>query len=387
MYPLTVGLAIETKELWEGVQSCVQDLAVRVVIEQQDVADFPGFRERVERMRPDILLLEIAKLRVPLEEVVRNIRSLCPEIMLIALHASAEPETILSAMRAGVNEFLNPPLAVSLRQALERRANERSKFRGDPNHPGGKTQGFLSAKGGCGATTIACHAAVELGRLGGRKVLLADFDMDAGMIGFLMKVKSPYSILDAVKNLQRLDASYWRALVSNGIPGVEIIAAPGASAFRPQPKEEQLRQVLGFLRSHYDHALVDLGRSLNPVALSVIEELDEVYLVTTLEVPAMHRAKHIIQTLFDSGFGKDRLRLILNRVPKRVDVTPEELEKMLGLPAYAMLPNDYPSLHDCYSEGKLLGRGSNLAQQLARFAAKLAGVLPEAGKKKFSLFG
>src|SRR5437868_5673823 len=139
MYPLTVGLAIETKELWEAVQSCVHDLAVRVVIEQQDVADFPGFRERVERMRPDILLVEIAKLRVPLEEVVRTLRSMFPEVMLVALHASAEPDTILSAMRAGVNEFLHPPLEVNLRRALERRAAERSNLRGDPNHPGGKT--------------------------------------------------------------------------------------------------------------------------------------------------------------------------------------------------------------------------------------------------------
>jgi pilus assembly protein CpaE len=387
MYPLTVGLAIETKELWEAVQSCIQDLAVRVVLEQQDVADFPGFRERVERMRPDILLVEIARLRVPLEEVVRTIRVMCPDAMLVAIHASAEPDIILSAMRAGVNEFLNPPLEISLRKALERRAEERNKLRGDPNHPRGKTQGFLSAKGGCGATTIACHAAVELGRLGGHKVLLADFDMDAGMIGFLMKVKSPYSILDAVKNLQRLDANYWRALVSNGMPGVEIIAAPGASSHRHQPKEEQLRQVLGFLRTNYDYTLVDLGRSLNSVALSVLEELDEAFLVTTLEVPAMHRAKQIIQTLFDSGFGKDRLRLVLNRVPKRVDVTPEELEKMLGLPAYATIPNDYPLLHDCYSEGKLLSRGSNLEQQLARFTAKLAGLPPEIGKKKYLLFG
>jgi hypothetical protein len=60
---------------------------------------------------------------------------------------------------------------------------------------------------------------------------------------------------------------------------------------------------------------------------------------------------------------------------------------MLGLPAYATIPNDYPLLHDCYSEGKLLSRGSNLEQQLARFSAKMAGLQPEASKKKYLLFG
>jgi Flp pilus assembly CpaE family ATPase len=104
-------------------------------------------------------------------------------------------------------------------------------------------------------------------------------------------------------------------------------------------------------------------------------------------VPALHQAKQIVQTLLDSGYGKTRLRLVLNRVPKRVDVTPEELEKMLGLPTFAMLPNDYPALYDCYSEGKLLPRNCNLGMHLARLAAKVAGGTMEPPKKRFSLFG
>jgi hypothetical protein len=52
-----------------------------------------------------------------------------------------------------------------------------------------------------------------------------------------------------------------------------------------------------------------------------------------------------------------------------------------------MLPNDYPELYDCYSEGKLLPRGSNLGQHLARLAAKIGGVEAQPIKKKFSLFG
>jgi pilus assembly protein CpaE len=386
VYPLTCGLAIETKELWEAVQSCIVDLPVRVLIEQQDVADFGSFLDRIERMRPDALMVEIAKLRDPLEEVIRKIRAVVPDVMLMALHTQADPETILSALRAGVNEYLHPPLETNLRRALERRSTERTRLR-DPNNLGGKTMGFLNAKGGCGATTLACHTAVELGRENGRKVLLADFDVDAGIISFLMKVKSPYSILDAVNNLHRLDTSYWKALVSNGIPGLEIIPAPGTMTTRSLPKQEQLRHVINFLRSHYDFAVLDLGRSLNRMAVGAIEELDETYLVTTLEVPALHQAKQIVQTLLDSGYGKNRLRLVLNRVPKRVDVTPDELERMLGLPTFAMLPNDYPELYDCYSEGKLLARSTNLGQHITRLAAKISGTRPEAPKKKFSLFG
>ena len=64
--------------------------------------------------------------------------------------------------------------------------------------------------------------------------------------------------------------------------------------------------------------------------MAALEEIDEACLVTTLEVPALHQSKQIIQTLIDSGYGKSRIRLILNRAPKRLDITPGELEKMLG---------------------------------------------------------
>ena len=114
---------------------------------------------------------------------------------------------------------------------------------------------------------------------------------------------------------------------------------------------------------------------------------DEACLVTTLEIPALHQAKQIVQTLLDSGYGKNRIRLILNRVPKRVDVTPEELEKMLGVPIHSMLPNDFPELYDCYAEGRLLARNSNLGKHMARVAAKLAGIEDEQPKRKFPFFG
>jgi len=110
--------------------------------------------------------------------------------------------------------------------------------------------------------------------------------------------------------------------------------------------------------------------------------------VTSLEVPALHQAKQVIQTLLDSGYGKNRIRLILNRSPKRLDITPGELEKMLGVPIFCMIPNDYPELYETYAEGRMLARGSELSKQIAKLAIKLANLEEEKGvKKRFALFG
>ena len=64
---------------------------------------------------------------------------------------------------------------------------------------------------------------------------------------------------------------------------------------------------------------------------------------------------------------------------------------MLGLPIFAMLPNDYPELYDCYSEGKLLATNSNLGKHIAKLALKLAILEEEkrgaAQEERFRLFG
>ncbi|HTS28506.1 MAG TPA: AAA family ATPase [Bryobacteraceae bacterium] len=387
MYPLTIGLAIENREMWEDVQACLADLPFRIIVEHQDVSDTSNFLDRLERMRPDVVLVDISNWKNPLEGLVSSIRSVISDPMIIALNTTADSEAILSSLRAGINEYLFPPLKEPLKKALEKRSAERSRRRDGGTKGAGKSFAFLSAKGGCGATTIVCHVAQELGRLN-QKVLLMDLDLDAGMVGFITKTKAVYSILDAVNNLHRLDISYWKALVSNGIPGVEIVASPLSLASKQEPKDEQVRHVLAFARPHYDWTLADLGRSLSHLSMAALEEIDEVCLVTTLEVPALHQSKQIVQTLLDSGYGKSRIRLILNRSPKRLDITPGELEKMLGLPIFAMVPNDYPELYETYAEGRMLNRTSDLGKQIARLAAKLSGLEEEKNtKKRFGFFG
>jgi pilus assembly protein CpaE len=387
--PTTVGVVVAAPRLWETVQEELRGLAVRVVMEQRDLRNWPSLIERLEFLRPEVVLLDITALPLPLETALRGVRAALPDCMLVALDTTAQPDTIMAAMRAGANEFLYPPLGNNLRKAVERRAETGSRPR-ENGHPPGRVLGFLSAKGGCGATTIACHLAAELGRLSApraERTLLADLDLQSGVVGFLMKAKSPYSVLDAIRNLHRLDVSYWNALVSAEWPGLEIIAAPSGYIPKEPLAGESLAKVVAFVKSNYAWTVVDLGSSLNLATVTVLDEIDDIFLVTTLEVPALHQAKQKVQTLINAGFGK-RLRVVLNRTPQRPDVTADELERILGLPIDTMLPNDYYALYDAFCKGKLLPPGSHLSRQLASFAARLAGTPAiEKGKRRFGLFG
>src|SRR5690349_5638567 len=99
MYPLTIGLAIENRDLLEGVQACLSGLPYRVIVEHQDTGDLPAFIERLERMRPDVVLVDITNWKEPLEDLVTAIKSAIGDPMIIALNNHVDADTVLASLR------------------------------------------------------------------------------------------------------------------------------------------------------------------------------------------------------------------------------------------------------------------------------------------------
>lgn len=348
-------------------------------------SDWHGLLDRLAACQPEVLLLELEPIADRLEDALREIRNELPRTKIVIVHPDLDSQTILKSIRAGADEFVHPPWDESLPVALRRLA---AALNSAPGHQRrGKVIAFLSAKGGCGATTLACHIANNLHRQTGKSVLLADLDFTSGMIGFLMKANSNYSILDATENLERLDESLWKALVVEARPGLSVIPSPASFSYNQSPGKEDLCATIRFMRTQHDWIVLDLGRSLNSVLSMVYEEIDQIFLVSVVEVIALHGLKTIVRRLTECGQGLDKLQLILNRAPKMMDMTTGELEKILGRSLYAVVPNDYVSLNQAYSQGTLVSEANRLTQQFSALTAKISGVQKTKPKKKFALFG
>jgi len=384
MYPLTAGVVIANRDLSREIQACLREVRVRVVLEQPAITRWAEFQLQMERSRPDVLIFDLSQPRL-LEEAIRKIRALS-SAPVIAVHDAVDAETILGALRAGAREYVYPPYLPSLQKALERISLDQTKQHAAKGLHG-RVLGFLSAKGGCGATTIACHLAWELQRVTQQEILLADLAMSAGAVGFLTDSKTQYSILDAVRNIHRLDLSYWKALVSNGTPRLEVITAPTEPVVDEALDPEPFRDVLRFVRSNYDWVIADLGRGLNFFSLGLLEEMDEIFLVTHLEVPALYQTKNVVQQIRDMGFLEDRLHVIVNRSPKQSEFTSEEVERLLGVPIHTKLPNAYPELYQAFAQGRLLSPDTQLGKHFTQLAMSLAGVQGAKNGRGYSLFG
>ncbi len=389
MYPFDIAAVISQPELWEEVQKVVQNLPVRMVFEQVAVDDPVTFLERVERMKPEILLLDPSHLEMSLGELIRQIKATSSAPRVVIVSRQADPESILAAVRAGASEYVYPPLASPLTEALARLSADIEASKSKESRVGGRSIGVLSVKGGCGASTVACLAAAELGERAGQKILLADFDFVCGAVRFMLNIQGRYSVLDAIHNVQRLDASYWKALVCNGLPNLEVICAQLDQPLRETPKIHDIRLVVRFIRSLYSWSVLDLGHGLGVPAVHLLDEIDKLAVVTTMELQALQRARTTLRQLRELGVAEDRLHLVLNRVPRRSDITVDDVEEALGHRVFATIPNDFRALEDAAADGRIVERNHPVRVAVGRMVGRIAKLEePEQRfKKRFSLFG
>jgi Flp pilus assembly CpaE family ATPase len=299
----------------------------------------------------------------------------------IVIHTGTANESLaLTSVERGAQDYLikgkltSAALVRVLQYSIARRQNLGQSGRAET--PEARVTGFLAAKGGVGATTVASHFSLEMRRQSGAKVLLMDVDCSSRSAAFLLKIESRYSVVDAATNLHRLDAEYWKGVVAATPGGLDVLQAPGAAGFTEQPSGERVRHVLRFAKALYAYIVVDLGR-LNPVSLNLLEEINEVYVIATDGLPEMYEAGRVLRKLGDLGFANSQVRLVFNRISKSAVVSGADIEKALGHPVFWKLGDYSREMENAYSEGRFLDEGLTLRKQVAQWVAKTLGVEPK----------
>jgi len=309
-------------------------------------------------------------------DTFRAIQRHSPSIPIIILTALVDESAALKAVQEGAHDFLVKGSVdkEALIRALNYGIARSQKPAGATNQPEKQTRvlALLGSSGGAGTTTLACHSALELGQ-SGERVLLIDLDVSSSGASFLMKTTSQNSVLAAAENLHRLDEALWKGIICSPREGIDVLQAPGAVGIGTELPGERIRHVLRFARTLYGWVVVDLGR-LNPPSLAVLQEAQDLFVVTTPTLPALFETGRLLQRLPETGFPRENVKLILNRKTKIMPVSIEELEQAMGYSFYACIADDSAAINEAYADGRFLDENLPLRKQVAELIRKWRGL-------------
>ena len=306
-------------------------------------------------------------------------------IPIILLSGSDTESLALEMVREGAQDYIVKSsctaeiLAKAIQYAVLRSSSQAAKAGGEAS-----SIGVIGAAGGVGTSTVACSLALELRSQTNQAVLLADLDVNAGLVSFLMNTKAEYTILDAATNVSRLDVSFWEGMVTQGPGGLHIVGSPGLLG-TAEADMEKLRDVLTIVRGFYRWIVVDLGR-LTTLSMSLMDRVNELFLVTTTSLPALYEARRAVAGLMKAGIETDRLRLVVNQDKHPGGYNGAELNRMLGIPVYSRLPEAAKELDEACAQGKFLPKTGDFREQIAALARKVAGVAEPKHKGKVAKF-
>jgi pilus assembly protein CpaE len=305
---------------------------------------------------PNVVFLSVEIVKTAVELAAR-IEGQAPGTQIVVFNRACHPDALLETMRAGIREFLSPPFELpGLQQALERL--EQALERKPPSiESTDAVIAFLPSKAGVGCSTVALNTSMMLAQLPDTKTLLADFDLNCGMVAFMLQMDSQYSITSAVENAHQLDENLWEKLVKNFGQLDVLPAGKLVPGFRIEAI--QIRYLLEFARRNYKAVCLDLSGILEKFSIEILHEANEIFLVCTPEVPSLHLAREKLRFLRGLDLG-GRVKILLNRAQRHMLIPIAEVEKLLELPVYMSFPNDYVGVHKALAAGKNVNPSSEL---------------------------
>jgi pilus assembly protein CpaE len=292
-----------------------------------------------------------------------------PGLQVVVLMAGKEAD-LLRYLRMGASEFLLSPFnADQIQAAIDRLAKMNPRGAGRMDQA--KVLCVMPAKGACGASTIACNLAYQWKRMGSKRILLADLDPLTGTQGFLLKLKSPYSFVDAVSQNVTLDGDVWRALVTT-TNGVDVLLSP-ENPVDALHGSQDATALVEFSRQSYDTVILDANGAYGDWSLTLARLCDELILVATNELPALQAAQRVLAYLDRNRVDRSKVRLIINRYNREVGLSREMIETALHTDIFHLIPSDYEAVQKALIEGKQIPPSSSFGRSLIALADRLAG--------------
>ncbi len=337
-----------------------------------------GIRAAIEYLgahrSPKVLMVDLSGSELPLTDI-DELADVCePGVTVVAFGDQNDVGLFRELVARGVGDYLVKPLSPglvheSLLRALQGSGPGRQMSRL------GRLVGVLGARGGVGATMIACGAAHAIAENRRRRVCLVDLDLQMGTVALTFDLDPSHGLREALETPERIDSLFVDRAAVKHSELLYILAAEEGLDEDCLPCPEALEPLLEELRTRFHFVVLDLPRPGSPLFLPCLARLDELILVADPSLAAMRDGLRILQTLARIG-GACHPTVVLNRIgaSRTGELDPKEFENGIGRKIDLRIPFDAKTVAAAVNGGQLSfaerGPVGQAIRELARIAAR-----------------
>jgi pilus assembly protein CpaE len=322
---------------------------------------------------PDLLVLHINGLEGgELEALLERPASVRPPMVVVSEKDDAA--AMRFAMKAGARDFLPHSEIAEVVQSVNTICDELNQ----QASPDGRMTAVVNAKGGAGATFLACNLAHLAASVTEERTALVGLDMQFPTLPSYFDMKLKHGLLQAFESVDGLDATALDAIMGSHASGLKLIAArPEDFRFSFDALVDQCNTFMDLLMSNYKHVVVDVPRHMDEFNVQALSRASRIVMVVQQSLPHVQDATRLQQLLRDQlGIAFDNLLVVVNRYNKRAEIQLADIEKALPGCEIATVPNQYREVSESINLGIPMyehARNSAATRALINLQSRLFG--------------
>jgi pilus assembly protein CpaE len=329
----------------------------------------------VTRLRPSATIVHVTSATADKDlSFIKQLLAKHPNTAVIAASSEAVPALILGSMRAGAREFLQLPIVGDEFRTVMDRVVEFCSSVDSSTQKRGHFVAAFSGKGGSGVSFLATNLAAAMPE----STLIVDLNLQTGDVASFLGLDVRYSMSDFVRNRAKLDDALMTTLITPYSNNLAVLAAPLEAHEAEDVKPQDLSEILYLLGQRYEHIILDLPHTFDPLTVAALDLVDDIFLVMTLDIPGIRNTKRALKVFDNLGYPREKIRVVVNRWSKNIDGEMQKVEAHLGARLIGFVPNDYRKVMDSINLGRPLVQ-SEPTSKIAVEIKRIAGLITEKG--------
>ncbi|MDD1751429.1 MAG: hypothetical protein LUO89_16315 [Methanothrix sp.] len=339
----------------------------------QEAEDPETFLSQQHEKHPDLVLVDLNGSGIVPSWLNSFIAELPQTEVMVCSH-SRDPDFLIRVMKLRAGGFIPLPLNQAEFLATLNRIRAEKEQRQAPSQS--QILAVTGTKGGVGTTSIATNLAVALAEINPGEVILVDLARPFPHVAQFLDLKCNHSIMDLVNNADNLDQMFVQKIVQKHKSNLDVLLN------RPDyhldankiPDIGALGKVFTSLRLSYKWVVVDLGIWPDQCYTRVLQNADQILLVTELTLPDLQNLK-IIKAIFQDLLLDDaKVKVLVNHYSKDYALGLKDIKNIMPRPVLHTLPHEFSTLIEAINQGETLAEvapRSKLWRRLKEVAEEL----------------